>query len=143
MSGKPPSLMDKYVKSPPSSPSSPPSAPTQSPPSTSSDQDDKPVETQSHTIYPVPVAMIDVQWPDGGRIAWPYQYLRKLQFVPDSGIVLTFSEESVLVRGYRLLPIYHGLLSHRIGRIAICSRSDIQQTSSSPMITDIDVVNEE
>lgn len=138
MSGRPPSMMDQIKKSAAPSQSSPPPL---SPPS--ADQDAKPVETESHTIYPVPVPMLDMEWPDGGRIAWPYQYLRRLQFDPNNGIQLTFMEESVLVRGYRLLSIYQGLLSHRVGRIAICTRSDMQSASTTPVITDIDVVSEE
>lgn len=61
--------------------------------------------------------MLDIVFKDGSRRAFSYSHLYRIEYDPQDGIELHFSEHTVHVQGIRLLKGYRRLLTYRVIKI--------------------------
>lgn len=61
--------------------------------------------------------MLDIVFKDGCRKAFSYSHLYRIDYDPQDGIELHFSEHIVRVQGMRLLRGYRRLLTYRVIKI--------------------------
>lgn len=59
------------------------------------------------------VAMLDLVFKSGQRVALPYATLIKAEFDPGKGITLHFAAETVEIGGRRLDDLYRAIIQHR------------------------------
>lgn len=58
--------------------------------------------------------MLDVRHYNGNRWGFSYAYLMGVEFNPSEGIVLRFTSATVTLTGWKLHPVYDGLLRHAV-----------------------------
>lgn len=77
------------------------------------------VTSPSTQTLDTPVAMLDFVLSDGSRAAYPYAILLRTRYEPEAGIVLEYSNDTIVVRGYALDDLYKAVIQHRASRIEI------------------------
>ncbi len=65
------------------------------------------------TVLPASIAMmLDLRMRTGNRIAIPYGYILKVLLDPSKAVEIQTSDQTFLIAGRNLLPIYSAITSH-------------------------------
>lgn len=134
MSGRPSSVLDKYLGGvAPDAMAAPASVDAQP-----TDAASAVVESAAFAEHAVPVAMLDFEQADGTRMALPYHHLNKATLEGGATLTLMFSDEVITITGRRLEPLYRAILGHRAGRISADGQGGFD-TGHEPVVIGIDI----
>lgn len=113
-------------------------------------QPEKPVEAfddelESYQAYGVlrvggrQALMLDVRHYNGNRWGFSYAYLMGVEFNPSEGITLRFTSATVTLTGWKLHPVYDGLLRHAVTYVQEGNRRTDQPGEAETFIDGITV----
>ena len=107
------------------------------------DLDARPVDYVAYRIDPQTRpsnALLDFWQSDGDQRSFAYSHLYDVEFRRSEGILITFSEHQVIVRGHRLDKLYQGLKRHRIIFVwEASSQEALTAEEDASIVTDIDI----
>ncbi|MCA9217421.1 MAG: hypothetical protein KDB27_30340 [Planctomycetales bacterium] len=105
--------------------------------------DDRPVDYVAYRIDPQarPAnALLDFWKSDGDQRSFAYSHLYDVEFKRSEGIILTFSEHQITVRGRRLDKIYQGLKRHRVVFVWEAStQEEFTAEEEATIVSEIDI----
>lgn len=84
--------------------------------------------------------VLDFQFHNGDRWAFPYAYLNSIQFDKSGKITLNFTSHSVEIHGQCLTPVYEALLKHSVTLIRELRPEYYSTNQEKPFVEKITVM---
>lgn len=83
--------------------------------------------------------MLELRFRNGNRLGLGYSYLVSVTFNPSEGIQFDFTGHRVTVTGSNLLPLFKGLLVHKVGSIREADPRAEPEDPTAPVVDSIAV----